>query len=549
VPTVADLLIEGLCRAGVSRVFAATSGAANSRVLAAAGARGVPAVLASSESAGCLMAAVTGELTGAPGVAVIAPAGSLSRAAVGVRYARLDRAPLIVITERGRTTDHAPWPATPGPMAHARRVPTSRGMPLSPDRVGHVARFGLLSKQRLTVEPGSASHWTAHAVQLALTEPRGPVHLDLTVEMAAAHALPIAASASPPGLPAPDPAALDAAAGLIRQSVRPVVIVGAGRRTTEDSKWLRAFAEALPAPVLTTPKAKGAVPEPHPLSLGIFSNRALEDTIVRRADLIIAVGLGAMEFESRAWSYAAPLVHLARGLHPQACFEAAITVLGEPGVILEELAPRLYGRTRADWDVFELDRIKREQRTRLAVVAAGLPRQAAGRAVAAAGPAGRPAARPGGLPAHRVVEIARELSPAGTIAVTDPGSHAQAVTWFWPAVEPGEFVMGSAAASRPGFALSAGIAAQLLAPERRVICFTDMRGAARAAAELETTVRLRLPLTVVIFGGGSPSADHLTGPSELALARYEANDEESTRRAIYGAMTGRRPAVIRITGA
>jgi len=66
-PTVADVLIEGLRRAGVQRLFGVPGGGSNLELLEAARAQGLPFVLCHQEWAACIMAAVTGELTGRPG--------------------------------------------------------------------------------------------------------------------------------------------------------------------------------------------------------------------------------------------------------------------------------------------------------------------------------------------------------------------------------------------------------------------------------------------------------------------------------------------------
>ena len=164
----------------------------------------------------------------------------------------------------------------------------------------------------MTVTPESAGHWVAHAAQLALEEPRGPVHLDLPADVAGAAAVPVATALTPPPVPTPADALVDRAAEMIRQAKRPLVMAGLGCRAA-DAKWLRAFCEALPAPVLTTYKAKGAIPDPHPLAMGIFTGGALEEPLVGRADLIITFGLDTVELIPRRWSYTAPVLSLARG--------------------------------------------------------------------------------------------------------------------------------------------------------------------------------------------------------------------------------------------
>jgi thiamine pyrophosphate-dependent acetolactate synthase large subunit-like protein len=66
----------------------------------------------------------------------------------------------------------------------------------------------------------------------------------------------------------PDEAALARAAQLIRDRQRPVLIVGHGARAAEAE--VRQLAERLGAPVLTTFKAKGLVPDTHPLGAGVL---------------------------------------------------------------------------------------------------------------------------------------------------------------------------------------------------------------------------------------------------------------------------------------
>ena len=62
-PTVAAVLIEGLQRAGVQRIFGVPGGGSNLELIEAARVAGLPFVLCHQESAACIMAAVTGELT------------------------------------------------------------------------------------------------------------------------------------------------------------------------------------------------------------------------------------------------------------------------------------------------------------------------------------------------------------------------------------------------------------------------------------------------------------------------------------------------------
>ena len=525
-PTVAELIVEGLLRAEVPRIFGVPGGGSNLEILEAARARGLPFVLCHQEWAACIMAAVTGELTGRPGAVLSTLGPGVTASATGLAHAQLDRSPVLYISDR--------HPAEV--LAYATH-----------QYVDHAAHLGPIVKGSVTVTPESAGHWVAHAVQLALAEPRGPVHLDLPADVAGAPAVPVAAAVTPPPPPAPDDALVERAAEMIRAAKRPLVIAGLGCRAA-DAKWLRAFSEALPAPVLTTYKAKGAIPDPHPLAMGIFTGGALEEPLVRRADLIITFGLDTVELIPRRWSYAAPVLSFARGPSSDprlraagggAYFTPALEVVGDLGTILEDLAPRIMRRdVKADWDVAEVDRIRRERAAALEVPVPGLA-------------------------PHRVAQIARELTAAGSIATVDAGAHMFQTTTYWHSLEPGELLISNGLATM-GFALPAAVAAQLVHPDRRVICFTGDGGLMMVASELETVARLRLPIVIVVFNDAALSLIEVkqeqkgfegvsmryAGPELLTLGRafgiraLAATDEATLRGALIAAQTAPGPTLI-----
>jgi len=526
VPTVAELIVEGLLRAEVPRLFGVPGGGSNLEVLEAARARGLPFVLCHQEWAATIMAAVTGELTGRPGAVLSTLGPGVTASATGLAHALLDRSPLLYVSDR--------HPASV--LAYATH-----------QYVDHAAHLGPIVKGSVTVSPDSAGHWVAHAVQLALAEPRGPVHLDLPADVAGAPAVRVATAVTPPTMPTPDDALVERAAEMIRGAKRPLVIAGLGCRAA-DAKWLRAFCEALPAPVLTTYKAKGAIPDPHPLAMGIFTGGALEEPLVRRADLIIAFGLDSVELIPRRWSYTAPVLSLVRGpssdprlraIGGGAYFTPALEVVGDLGTILEDLAPRIMRRdVKADWDVAEVDRIRRERAAALEVPVPGLA-------------------------PHRVAQIARELTAAGSIATVDAGAHMFQATTYWHALEPGELLISNGLATM-GFALPAAIAAQLVHPDRRVICFTGDGGLMMVVAELETVARLRLPIVIVVFNDAALSLIEVkqaqkgfegvsmryAGPDLIALGRafgiraLAATDEPTLHGALIAAQTAPGPTLI-----
>ena len=346
------------------------------------------------------------------------------------------------------------------------------------------AEAASLVKGVVEAEPMSAAHWIAHAVQLAMRDPRGPVVVRVARDAATEAALPVRTSLRPAVAP-PSSAALDDAARLLVSAVRPVLVVGLECRTGDAGGWLRPFVETLPAPTLTTLKGKGVLPDPHPLAFGLVSS-AVGRSLLERADLVVTVGVDAVELRSRPWPITTPLLHLGRTSHADA-LGAKVELIGDIALTLEELAPRLRARSRADWDVAELDRLKRSV-TALA--------------------------RPERSRESRVLHIARELMPAGTIATVGSVAHVDAAAAAWPAVAPNELLID---AELPDFASAAAVASALHHADRQVICVTS-------TPALDAIERLACSIVTVSLG---PVAASRSG-----VATVTARDEATLRVAL-----------------
>jgi len=449
--SVAAVVADGLARAGVPRVFASCH--ASAPLIAALRAHGLAVVETAGATAACVMAAVTAELIDAPGVALVSLADGLVPVIDGAAHAMRDRDAVIVISD----------------AATDSRL-------LAP-----------VVKTTVVVDPASAGHWIAHAAQAAMADPRGAVHLAVTPEVADAPALPIATAVRHAAPAAPSADALDALADSIARAGKPVIVAGL-ETGPDDAKWLRALAESVPAPVLTTPKGKGALPDPHPLALGLL---AAGHPLLTQSDLLVVVGVDQVEVSPGVWPAGVSMVRVGRTPHDDA-------VVGEIALVIEELAPRLRGRTRADWDVAALDRIKR-----------GL------RAAAPAGP---------GLARRRVVELAREMTPAGTLLTLDVPLAAA-----WQSVAPRECLVANGAATL-GFALPAALAAALARPDARVVAVGAAAGFAAMAGEWCTAARLRAPSVAVALNHAG-TTDVASGARAAGVDVATATDETSFRAA------------------
>jgi acetolactate synthase I/II/III large subunit len=337
-------------------------------------------------------------------------------------------------------------------------------------------------------------------------------------EIARQPSLPLATSCRPDPLPPPDGDALDAAARRLAAASRPLLVAGLHCRSTGVQPWVRALVEALPAPMLVTRWAKGALPDPHPLVLGLLGDDGFDERLPKRADLVVALGLDLIETPGAPWLGTVPVLGLGPPQGPGHRMPT-LEVTGEIAAILEELAPRLRDLRRADWDVAELDRLKRS----------------------------RSMAEPGQAGARRgIVRRAREATPAGAIVAVDAGPYSMDVAIAWDAVAPREFLMADRSAAGP-FALSAAIATHLVHPARCVVCFTGTDGVASAADELETAARIGAPIVVVVFDDGASGGRDLLRLAESArVTACAAASEARFSEAMSRALRARGPSLIAV---
>ena len=173
--------------------------------------------------------------------------------------------------------------------------------------------------QQALFTPVTKKTWTAtsaervpemfrEAFRVALTPRRGPVQLNLPRDVLSASAE-FPAFQSPARyrsqtVPAGAQTAIDQAAALLANAARPVIIAGGGIKNSGGHAQALALAEALNAPVVTSPGHGDAIPFGHPLNAGQMGPRGNEvaSRLVREADVILALGT-RIGFNATFYSY------------------------------------------------------------------------------------------------------------------------------------------------------------------------------------------------------------------------------------------------------
>jgi acetolactate synthase-1/2/3 large subunit len=267
-------------------------------------------------------------------------------------------------------------------------------------------------------------------------------------------------------------------ARALRGSRRPVVMLGTGAIAGTAS--IRAALAGRGIPVLHTYRARGIVPDSAAEAAGLVTGGTMEWPVLAAADLIVGLGVDEAEMIPAAWDYAAPVL-LVAGHPPEPAYFPGATGLDIPlATAIGVLADR---QGEHDWPPG----------------AGRMARTHAALRLSEAAPA-----RPGLLSPVQVVRVAQAHVPPETVVTVDAGAHMLAVMPLWEVAEPRRLLISSGLATM-GFALPAAIAAALCAPARLVVACTGDGGLGMTLAEIETAVRLKLRIAVVVFNDGALS--------------------------------------------
>ena len=168
----------------------------------------------------------------------------------------------------------------------------------------------------------------------------------------------------------PDRSALKTPLQMLKASKRPILLVGLGVLWSNASAELVALAERLGAPVLTTAKSKGVIRRIIP-EYRLHARRRIGRKLVSQADLIVTVGLEAVELHAIPWPYSAPVLALS-SVRTRGEIPAAAEVVGDLKGILDGLSK--WGRRAANW-ANACPRIPPGSRRALDTPSTGLPPQ------------------------------------------------------------------------------------------------------------------------------------------------------------------------------
>ncbi len=417
-------------------------------------------VLTRHEQAAGFMAATYGRLTGKPGVCLATLGPGATNLATAAAYAQLGAMPMVMLTGQK--------PIKASKQAHFQIVDI-------------VDMMRPLTKGTWSVVSGDniAAH-VREAFRRAQEERPGATHIELPEDVADEQTRSRPLNASYVRRPVAEDKSILAAAQAISASRRPLLMLGAGANRKTTARTLCEFLQVHPIPFFSTQMGKGVVDEEHDLYLGCaaLSDHDFLHRAIDHADLIINVGHDVVEkppFFMRDSSR--PVIHIGfTSAQVDPVYFPQIEVVGDIANSLWRLRQAVSAE-HPEWDTRFFMEVK-----------AGLDAHIAQDVDDPRFPA---------YP-QRIVGDVRKAMPDDGIVCLDNGVYK---IWFarnYRARGPNTLLLDNALASM-GAGLPSALAAKLVHPQRKVMAVCGDGGFMMNSQELETAVRLKLDLIVLIL--------------------------------------------------
>ncbi len=293
--------------------------------------------------------------------------------------------------------------------------------------------------------------------------------------------------AAPAFRPVADPESVEAAAGLLAQSLRPVIVAGGGVHDSQATGELQELAEILDAVVVTSLTGKGAVSELAPYAAGVLNPLGTQESLelVRRADLVFWCGTKVGQNTSLNWTLPAveqETIHLdCDGAELGRTFRPSVALNGDARSTLRALLTLLDKQTREDWLRDAADAKARGQGERAA------------RAARASTP----------LAPERVMsELDRRISE-DDVVISDASFAAGWVAAHLPARKAGRHFVFARGQGGLGYAVPAALGASAASTARRVITVSGDGGFGYALGELSTQAQQEMPVVNIVLNNGT----------------------------------------------
>ncbi|MEZ5357980.1 MAG: acetolactate synthase large subunit [Candidatus Zixiibacteriota bacterium] len=456
-----EFFVKCLQNEGVEYIFG-LPGEENIAFLEAVRQSDIKFILTRHEQTAAFMADVWGRLTGKPGVclATIGPGATNLVTPIGDAY--LDRSPLVAITGQAST---------------------DRMHKESHQFIDIVSMFQPITKWNTQInQPDIIAESVRKAFKLAEAEKPGSTHLELPENIAEMdvkdNCVPL--TTRKVRRPAADYKAIDQAVEMIKAAKKPLILCGNGAIRKRASKQLKLFLDKVKIAVCNTFMGKGAANWDYDynlLTIGLQS-RDHVSCAFEESDLIIAIGYDLVEYAPAHWNphREKRIIHIDfTEAEVDEYYHPEVEIVADIAGTLWELNQRFNGSTedKGSWAVKHRKPILADIHEYDDDTAYPVKPQ-------------------------KLIHDIRAVMSNDDILISDVGAHKMWIARMYITKSPNSCIISNGFASM-GIALPGAMAAKLIYPERKVLAVCGDGGFLMNVQDLETAVRLNLPVVIMIW--------------------------------------------------
>ncbi|TWT77896.1 Acetolactate synthase, catabolic [Posidoniimonas polymericola] len=453
-----DLFVRALEAEGVEYIFG-IPGEENLDLLDSLSRSSIRLIITRHEQAAGFMAATYGRLTGKAGVCLSTLGPGATNFVTAAAYAQLGAMPMLMITGQK--------PIKSSKQGHFQIIDTV-------DMMRPITKY---TKQ--IVSGDNIPSRVREAFRLAEEERPGAVHLELPEDIARETTSEPVMPASAARRPVAEEKSIQQAIELIEEAERPLILIGAAANRKLTCRAIRRFVQQTGIPFFATQMGKGVGDETDPLCLGnaALSSGDFLHQAIDAADLIVNIGHNVVE---KPPFFMTPggvrVVHVNfTSAEVDPVYFPQVEVVGDIAHSVWRMGNEV--RPRDDWDFTPFFNARDAEQRHIA-----------------------PYLTDDRFPVSpiRLVHEVQSVMPDDGMLALDNGVYK---IWFarnYKARQPNTVLLDNALASM-GAGLPSAMAAHLVHPDRKVMAICGDGGFMMNAQELETAVRLKMNLTIVIL--------------------------------------------------
>ena len=471
-----DLFIRCLEAEGVEYIFGIPGEETSDLIMSLLDSK-IKFILVRHEQAAAFMADMYGRLTQKVGVCLSTLGPGATNLTTGVANANMDRSPILVIT--GQTDTH---------FLHKE----------SHQNMDAVAMFKPITKWRWSIRNAdSIPEIVRRAFKIALEEKAGAVHLELPQDIAKMESDIKPIKTQQVFRSRPNEELIEKAAKLILDSKTPILLVGNGCIRGRPSLYVRRFVEKTGICSMNTFMAKGVISDKSDRHLHTIGIREADHASIamREADLVIAIGYDLVEYSPKHWngSLDKKIIHIDfTTAESDTYYPPTIEIAADIEYTMYAILEEIERISKHDETEEEKQRQYRIPHSNPPELFKTIKREIVWRLERYKNDFSYP------IKPEKLVLDVRDALDENDIVISDVGVHKLWIAKIYNTYTPNTCIVPNGFCSM-GFALPAAIAAQLVDPSHKIVAMCGDGGFLMNVQEIETAVRLRLPIIVIVW--------------------------------------------------